>query len=136
MAQSGSVPGTDERHTSGTLGESLACAELELRGYAILATRYRSRFGEIDIVSSRAGVIGFVEVKARRRAAGSDGTVALDAVHPRKRRKIASMALDYLAAHDQLDAPCQFIVVAIDGLGTARQTVTVIEDAWESDDVY
>ena len=46
------------------------------------------------------------------------------------------MALDYLAATRQLDAPCRFIVVAIDGFGTRRQTVTVIEDAWESDDLY
>ena len=60
----------------------------------------------------------------------------MDAVHPRKRRRIAAMALDYLAFTRQLDAPCRFIVVAIDGLGTARQTVTVIEDAWESDNLY
>ena len=46
------------------------------------------------------------------------------------------MALDYLAFTRQSDAPCRFIVVAIDGLGTAKQTVRVIEDAWESDDLY
>jgi Holliday junction resolvase-like predicted endonuclease len=84
----------------------------------------------------RDGVIGFVEVKARRRPAGDGGTSAIDAVHPRKRRRIAAMALDYLAANRQLDTPCRFIVVAIDGLGTKRQTVKVIEDAWESDDLY
>lgn len=130
------MPETDERQTSGKRGESLACDELCRRGYAILATRYRSRFGEIDIVSSRAGVIGFVEVKARTRPAGADGTSAIDAVHPRKRRRIAAMALDYLAANNNLDAPCRFIVVAIDGLGTGKQTVRVIEDAWESDGLY
>lgn len=126
----------NERQISGNLGESLACDELVRRGYAILATRYRSRFGEIDIVSLREGVIGFVEVKARKRPAGADGTAAVDAVHPRKQRRIAAMALDYLAEHSQLDAPCRFIVVAIDGLGTAKQTVNVIEDAWESDTQY
>ena len=127
---------TGERRTSGNRGESLACDELVQRGYAILATQYRSRFGEIDIVSQREGVIGFVEVKARKRPAGADGTSAVDAVHPRKQRRIAAMALDYLAEHDQLDAPCSFIVVAIDGLGTRKQTVKVIEDAWESDGLY
>jgi len=130
------VAQTDERHESGISGESLACEELRARGYAILATRHRSRFGEIDIVSLRAGVIGFVEVKARRRPAGEGGTSAIEAVHPRKQRRIAAMALDYLAMTRQLDAPCRFIVVAIDGLGTAKQTVKVIEDAWESDDLY
>ena len=126
----------DLRHSAGTLGESTACAELCRLGYAITAIRYRSRFGEIDIVSVRDGVIGFVEVKARRRPAGEGGASAIDAVHPRKRRRIAAMALHYLAETRQLDAPCRFIVVAIDGLGTAKQTVRVIEDAWESDDLY
>jgi len=126
----------DLRHSAGTLGESTACAELCRLGYAILATRYRSRFGEIDIIAARHGVIAFVEVKARRRPAGEGGTSAVDAVHPRKRRRIAAMALDYLAATRQLDAPCRFIAVAIDGLGTGKQTVTVIENAWDSDDLY
>lgn len=81
-------------------------------------------------------MIGFVEVKARRRPAAENGASAIDAVHPRKRRRIAAMALDYLAATRQLDAACRFIVVAIDGLGTDRQTVRVVEDAWESDDLY
>ena len=130
------MPGLDGQEVCGKRGESLACEELTRRGYAILATRYRSRFGEIDIVSVRDGVIGFVEVKARRRPAGEGGTSAIDAVHPRKRRRIAAMALDYLAATRQLDAPCRFIVVAIDGLGTGKQTVTVIENAWDSDSLY
>ena len=118
----------DPRQSTGKLGESLACDELIQRGYAILATRYRSRFGEIDIVCSRDGVIGFVEVKARRSGGG-----AIEAVSPRKRRKIAAMALDYLAWGGQLDSPCRFIVVAIDRLGTEHMTLTVVEDAWEVD---
>ena len=117
----------DARQSDGKLGETLACDELRRRGYSILATRYRSRFGEIDIVSSRDGVIGFVEVKARR------STGSLEAVSPRKQRRIAAMALDYLAYTGQLDCPCRFIVVAIDRLGSPQMTMTVIEDAWEVD---
>ena len=40
------------------------------------------------------------------------------------------MALDYLAYTQQLESPCQFVVVAIDGVGTPGQTVRVIEHAW------
>ena len=124
----------DQRSAAGSLGESLACEELELRGYAILAIRYRSRFGEIDIVCRRDGVFGFVEVKARKAPARpADRAIALDAISPRKQRKVAAMALDYLAWSGDLDAPCRFIVVAIDGLGTNRQTMTVVEDAWTID---
>ena len=124
----------NQRPETGFRGESLACAELESRGYAVLATRYRSRFGEIDIVCSRDGVIGFVEVKARKAPARPDErATALDAISPRKQRRIAAMALDYLAWTNNLDTPCCFIVVAIDGLGTSRQTMTLIEDAWTVD---
>jgi putative endonuclease len=116
--------------TLGRLGESLACAALRERGYAILATRYRSRFGEIDIVSERDGVVVFVEVKARRSA--RHGTAA-DAVPPGKRRRIAALALDYLAWTGRLEARCRFDVVAIDRAGRPDMTIRVIEDAWQVD---
>ncbi len=74
--------------------------------------------------------MAFVEVKARRspRYGG-----AVEAVTPVKRRRIAAMALDYLAYTGRLNQPCQFIVVAIDGIGTPKMTIRVIEDAWTVD---
>ncbi len=43
------------------------------------------------------------------------------------------MALDYLAYTGRLADPCRFDVVAIDGLGTHRMTLRVIEDAFVID---
>jgi len=123
------VAGTD-RQTLGKLGEELACRELQRLGYAISARRYRTRFGEIDIVCERAGVVGFVEVKTRRTARFGR---ASEAVSSPKRRRIGAMALDYLAWTGGLDRRCRFLVVAIDGVGTAGQTIRVIEDAWHMD---
>ena len=57
--------GRDDRQSLGKLGEDLACAELHRRGYEILERRYRTRFGEIDIVARDGDVTVFVEVKAR-----------------------------------------------------------------------
>ncbi|MEZ5320154.1 MAG: YraN family protein [Vicinamibacterales bacterium] len=113
----------------GKLGERVARAELERRGYAILATRYRSRFGEIDIVCDDGGTIVFVEVKARRHARRGS---AAEAMTPRKRRRVAAMALDYLGWIGRLDARCRFDVVAIDGIGTDRMQVRVFEDAFRT----
>jgi putative endonuclease len=114
----------------GKLGEDLACAELVRRGYAILARRYRTRFGEIDIVSERRGVLVFVEVKARAtRRFGS----AADALPLWKRRRIAAMALDYQAWTGRLNDRCRFDVVAIDGISTKRMSVRVIEGAFCTD---
>ena len=119
-----------DRQSLGKLGEDLACAALRARDHAILATRHRTRFGEIDIVSEHRGVVVFVEVKARRSAAGGE---AVDALTPHKQRRIAAMALDYLAWTDGLEKPCRFDVVAIDHVGTPRQTLRIIEDAWHID---
>ena len=55
----------DPRQSLGELGEKLACTELTRRGYAILARRYRTPLGEIDIVAEHVGTQVFVEVKAR-----------------------------------------------------------------------
>jgi len=114
----------------GKQGEDLACRELERLGYAVVARRYRTRFGEIDIVCERGGVTAFVEVKARRH--GRFGSAA-EAIPAWKQRRIGAMALDYLAWVGRLNAPCQFAVVAIDGIGTADETVRVIEDAFSID---
>ena len=56
---------TVQRQTLGKSGEDRAVAELQRRGYAILARRYRTRYGEIDLVADDDGTIVFVEVKAR-----------------------------------------------------------------------
>ena len=124
------MPPIDPRQTLGKLGETLACDELQRAGYSILATRHRTRFGEIDIVAERGRALAFVEVKARRsNARGS----AAESVTPAKRRRIAAMALDYLAYAGRLESPCSFIVVAIDRIGTPGMTMRVIEDAWVVD---
>jgi len=123
------MAGTD-RQTLGKLGEDLACRELQRKGYVISARRYRTRFGEMDIICERGGVVAFVEVKTRRTARFGQ---AVEAVSHAKRRRIGAMALDYLAWTGGLDRRCRFLVVAIDGAGTARQTIRVIEDAWHMD---
>ena len=57
----------------------------------------------------------------------------MEAVTPLKRRRIAAMALDYLAYAGRLESPCSFVVVAIDHVGTPNMTLRVIEDAWTVD---
>ena len=103
---------TMQRQSLGKWGEERAVRELERRGYAILARRYRTRHGEIDIVADDGGTIVFVEVKARE--TGECGSAA-EAVTVRKQRRLASMAVDYLARNHVTDKPCRFDVVAIDG---------------------
>ena len=117
---------TMERQAMGRTGEDLAVEELERQGYAIVARRYRTRHGEIDIVARDGDTTVIVEVKAR--ATGEFGTAA-EAVTPWKQRRLVSMAVDYLARQHLSDRPCRFDVVAIDDLGTDTR-ITVYQSAF------
>jgi putative endonuclease len=118
---------TVERQAFGKSGEDLAVTALERRGYAILARRYRTRHGEIDIVARDGDTLVFVEVKARTTA--EFGTAA-EAVTPFKQRQLASMAAAYLALTRAADVACRFDVVAIDGTGDGA-VVTVYPGAFD-----
>ena len=101
---------TDRRQSLGILGEDLACRELRRRGYEILERRYRTRFGEIDIVAREGGYTVFVEVKTRDGAEFGDGA---EAMTEWKQRRVAHMAVDYIARNDLHDRPCRFDVVVV-----------------------
>ncbi|MEO8484662.1 MAG: YraN family protein [Acidobacteriota bacterium] len=115
----------------GKQGEDVACTELTRLGYAILARRYRTRFGEIDIVCRDGDAMVFVEVKARRtKRRGS----AAEQIPFWKRRRIVAMALDYLAWAGKIQHRCRFDVVAIDDAGAAKPQVRVIANAFQPGD--
>ncbi len=78
----------------GLSAESRAAAFLIAKGYRILARRFRTPVGEIDIVARRRDVLVFVEVKARARLDD-----AAEAVTDRGRRRIVAAAEAWLAAH-------------------------------------
>jgi putative endonuclease len=60
------MPKPDRRnYDHGHQAEFLCRLALRLKGYQILAARYRTPLGEIDIVASRGNIIAVIEVKAR-----------------------------------------------------------------------
>ncbi len=78
----------------GISAESRAAAFLIAKGFRILARRYKSPVGEIDIVARRRQLLVFVEVKAR-----NDLDEAAESLSPRQQRRIAAAAEVWLAAH-------------------------------------
>ena len=71
----------------GHAAEYWAALYLLLRGYRILAIRYRTRLGEIDLIARKKDVVAIVEVKARSSAEG-----AVDAVGWRSQQRIRAAA--------------------------------------------
>ncbi len=117
-----------DRISLGKSGEDLACRELRRRGYEILARRYRTRAGELDIVARDGAVVVFVEVKAR--TSDAYGAPA-EAVGPRKQHKIWLMASDYLLRRGWHDRPCRFDVVAISIDRQGRRRIEIIPGAFD-----
>ena len=111
----------------GKIGEDLACRELQRRGYAIVARRYRRRGGELDIVARDGQTIVFVEVKARD---GFRFGGAVAAVTALKRRRLIRLAVDYLMRHRLANCPCRFDVVSIQ-LETGRPVIQVYQNAFD-----
>ncbi|MDE2377263.1 YraN family protein [Bradyrhizobium sp.] len=81
---------------TGISAESRAAAYLLAKGYRILARRFRTPHGEIDIVARRRNLVAFVEVKAR--ASLEDAAYA---VTPRQQQRIIAAAQGWLAAHPE-----------------------------------
>lgn len=79
---------------TGLSAESRAAAFLIAKGFRILARRWKSPAGEIDLVARRRRLLVFVEVKARNTL-----DEAAESLQRRQQRRIAAAAEAWLAAH-------------------------------------
>ena len=77
---------------SGWAGERRAALLLRIKGYTIVATRWRCPAGEIDIVARRGRTLAFVEVKVRATRA-----LALESLTPHQTRRLGRAASAFLA---------------------------------------
>jgi putative endonuclease len=94
---------------TGLSAETRAAAYLIAKGYRILAKRFRTPYGEIDIVARRRNLLAFVEVKARNTL-----DEAAYAVTPRQQRRIIDAAQAWLMAHpEHADFDLRFDVMLI-----------------------
>ena len=94
---------------TGLSAESRAAAFLMAKGYRILAKRFRTPYGEIDLVARRRNLLAFVEVKAR--ASLDDAAYA---VTPRQQQRIINAAQAWLMTHpEHAEFDLRFDVVLI-----------------------
>ena len=81
---------------TGLSAEARAAAYLMAKGYRILAKRFRTPYGEIDIVARRRNLLAFIEVKARATL-----DEAAYAVTPRQQARIINAAQAWLMTHPE-----------------------------------
>lgn len=110
------------REAWGRWAESLAAWSLRLRGYRIVARRFRTPLGEIDLVAQRGALLAFVEVKAR-----TDLEQALVALSARQRQRTARAAELFLLRHPNYAGhTLRFDLIAVRPWRMPRHLV----DAW------
>ena len=93
----------------GTWGEAEVANYLRRRGYTLLAHGFHCRFGEIDLIARKDGVLCFVEVKTRTNLSCG---LPREYVTPKKQERLRKTAAGYLMVKD-LDCPARFDVAEV-----------------------
>ena len=93
----------------GHLAEVIALWYLRLKGYKLLAHRYKSPAGEVDLIMQRGDTTAFIEVKAR-----TSVDQAILAVTPYQSKRIAIAAAFFTSRNDRAARSfCRFDIVAV-----------------------
>lgn len=113
----------------GAWGEALAAEYLLKKKYRLIATNFRCRYGEIDIIASNKNFLVFVEVKLRK---SSKFANAFEYVDRHKQDRLRTTAQLYLSQHPT-DLQPRFDVIEIyapEGTLTQSPIINHMEDAF------
>ena len=89
-----------EKRFTGDVGEELASRFLAGHGYEIVERNYLKKWGEIDVIAKKGGILHFVEVKtvkSRDVSGETDGYRPEENVHPKKLERLSRAIETYLA---------------------------------------
>lgn len=113
----------------GAWGEAIAADYLRKNRYRLIASGYRCRYGEIDLIVQNRQFLVFVEVKLRRSDRFAEAREFVD-IHKQERlRSTASLFLDEFPTELQP----RFDVIEIyapDGTATKHPEIIHLEDAF------
>jgi putative endonuclease len=101
---------SNRRQSVGRVGESIAAAYLEKKGYTILDRNCRTPYGEIDLIAFQSDLIAFVEVKTR--ASISFGPPEIS-ITTRKEEHMRNTAEYYIQLHPELTNDWRIDVIAV-----------------------
>jgi len=110
---------------AGDRAERIAAAFLQDKGLSVIESRYRSRWGEIDLILRDRDTLVFAEVRLRRSKAFGGAAYSVDR---HKQARIIATAQHYLAG--SREAPCRFDVVLLDEIDPPR--IEWIRDAFSA----
>jgi putative endonuclease len=101
-----------DKRKFGNMGEEAASMFLEKHGFKILDRNYLRKWGEIDIVAEKAGVIHFLEVKSSANVSDETGYRPEENVHPQKLKRLARAMQTYVL-EKKIDADWQLDIAVV-----------------------
>ena len=117
----------------GDIGENIACDFLKNRGFEIIERNYLRKWGEIDIIAKKAGLIHFIEVKsaslsAREVTQETSQYRPEDNMHPWKLKRLSRVIQTYIM-DKKLDCDWQLDLITVKINEETRQArVELIEN--------
>ena len=118
-----------ESRLLGRWGEALVAEELRRKGWRLLASGFRCRFGEIDLIAENEKYICFTEVKLRKSDSFAPARSFVDA---RKQERVRTTASLWLSEHPTSLQPRFDVaeVYAPQGTQTERPRIIYLENAF------
>jgi putative endonuclease len=83
-------------HSKGLIAELKAKSYLRFNGFRILAERFKTPLGEIDLIVKKGNMVVFVEVKLRKTA-----EAAAEAIHSKNQLRVRNAAELYLQQYPE-----------------------------------
>ncbi|HJO89745.1 MAG TPA: YraN family protein [Candidatus Paceibacterota bacterium] len=119
----------------GEIGENVACRFLVKQGFEIIERNYWKKWGEIDVIAKKEGILHFIEVKTVSCENLDSVTREIDAykpednVHPWKLKRLSRTIQIYLLEKENDDTDWQFDVLAIYlDMANRKAKVSFLED--------
>ena len=114
-------------YAKGMMGEDRACEYLQKKGMVLLARRYRSLYGEIDLIMQEGVAVVFVEVKSRSNGGRGSGLLSIT---PAKQKRLLQTASLYLA-EQKINPQVRFDAIEITPAGISH-----IPNAFDASSVF
>ena len=113
-------------YQKGVQAEDMAAQMFERKGFEILQRRYKTKYGEVDVIAAKEGLLVFAEVKARKTI-----EEALEAISAQARQRIQNAALYFLSTHEAYASyDMRFDVVAVGQNQSGAISVSHLDNAW------
>jgi len=110
----------------GDFGEAAVAVWLRKNGYQVLASQFRCRYGEVDLIAKEGNTLCFIEVKTR-----TNLSMALprEYVGKQKQARLRAAAQYYISLHE-LDCTMRFDVAEVYVSETGKTSIHYIENAF------